>query len=175
MAVCTWLAAVEAEIQANLHHQKACLSALDEAERIQDAKEQCYYADFDHLRLLGYKGVCLQLLYSPENTSTLTFLTQAQQSLKEALALIDPALLGWQCGMHTDLAGTYARQGILEQAYLHATQALTLIPHIKSQTEVQRLRTLRRTLEPWKETQYVKDMDAQMAPLLVPGWYVGSA
>jgi hypothetical protein len=168
------LAAIEAEIQAHLHDQQACLSALDAAEDIQDAQERRYNTDFDRIKLAGYKGACYQLLYDPEETSTRMFLTQAQTSLQEALASLNPMLLQWQSSTHTDLAGTYARQGNLEQAYIHASQAITVVVQTKKPVHVQRLLTLRQTLEPWKETQYVKDLDEQMAPLLVPRWYRGN-
>jgi hypothetical protein len=77
--------------------------------------------------------------------------------------------------MVTDLAGTYVKQGEIEEACGQAAQAATMTAQIKSKINVQRLITLRHQLEPWKDTQYVKNLDQHMRPLITSGWYRGIA
>jgi hypothetical protein len=65
LTVCAWLAAIEAESQANLHNRLACLDALNDAERVEDhpaPENDRYLIHFDRALLRGYQGVCYRKL-----------------------------------------------------------------------------------------------------------------
>jgi hypothetical protein len=68
-----------------------------------------------------------------------------------------------------DLAGAYVHQRNIEQACGYALQAMNIATEIKSQVSLQRLLSLRGDLEPWKETQYVRELDTYIVPLLTSG------
>jgi tetratricopeptide (TPR) repeat protein len=75
--VCAWLAAVEAEIQANLGDLDACLLAFEGTASLEDqlsSHEESYWIHFDRSLLAGYKGVCFRRLYRPEDGRTHSFL-----------------------------------------------------------------------------------------------------
>jgi hypothetical protein len=163
-----WLAALDAEAQAKLHHDDACRRALDEAELVEDPgqlQRVHYWTSYDRIQLEGYKGTCSRHLYSPEKTQTRSYLLEAQEILKEALEQSEPVLARLQSTFLSDLADTYAKQKKLGEAYSLARQALLKnIP--QSQMIVQRVLMLRQDVEPWKDTQEVRELDAQLLPLL---------
>jgi hypothetical protein len=166
-----WLAAIEAEVQANLGDISTCLKALDEAEQIEDRPhfmEDSYLVHFDRSLLGGYQGACFSRLYHPEDTQSTIYLEKAQNALINALALLDPALIQRQPTFLTDLASTYVEQGEIEEACRRAIQAVTFATQIKLQKVIRRLLSLRRELEPWKDTRYVQALDSHLMPLLPP-------
>ena len=164
-----WLAAIDAEAQAKLHDDDACRRALDEAELVEDADQLQrvhYWTSYDSIQLEGYKGTCFRHLYAPEKTQTRSYLLEAQEILKEALEQPDPVLARLQSTFLSDLADTFAKQRELGEACRLARQALLRnIP--QSQMIVQRVLTFRQDLEPWKDTQEVRELDAQLLPLLL--------
>ncbi len=171
LPVSTWLAAIEAEIQARQLHSVACIEALEDAEHIEDQHypfEDRYLIHFDRSLLRGYQGTCFRHLYRPEDPQSVTFLSKAQHVLKEALASLDPTLIQRQPTFLTDLADTYIQQGEIEEACKRVTQAASMATQIKLQKVIVRLLKLRQELEPWKDTQHVKTLDNYLVPLLMP-------
>jgi transcriptional regulator with XRE-family HTH domain/tetratricopeptide (TPR) repeat protein len=161
-----YLAAVEAEIQATLEQRAACLEALDAAEEFEDrqySKEEVYWLHFDRSRLAGYQGICFRRLYHPDDARTQSFLSKAQQALTDALSLLEPTRIQRRPTLLIDLASTYAQQGDVDGASEHAMQSLSILAQTKSQTTVKRLLTLRQELEPWQDTQSIKNLDHQIA------------
>lgn len=169
ITICTWLAAVEAEIHANLHNYKACMKALNETKDIQenDTQRECYWIHFDPSLLAGYRGVCFLQLSHSEHSQRASLLKEAQGSLKNALALLDPSLTRRKTTLLTDLAGTYLQQQEIEAACDHALQSIAVISQIKSQVSLQRLQTLRNQLIPWNDTVYVRNLDEYLMPLVL--------
>jgi transcriptional regulator with XRE-family HTH domain/tetratricopeptide (TPR) repeat protein len=164
-----YLAAVEAEIQATLENRASCLEALDAAEEVEDCqypKEEMYWLHFDRSRLAGYQGICFRRLYHLDDARTQSFLDKAQQALTDALALLEPTRIQRRPTLLIDLASTYAQQGDLDGAYEHAMQSLSIIAQTKSQTNTKRLLTLQQELEPWKDTQSIKNLNQQIAQLI---------
>jgi transcriptional regulator with XRE-family HTH domain len=164
-----YLAAVEAEIHAILGNHAACLNALDKAEHGIDqhhSQEDSYWLRFDNSRLAGYKGICFRRLYRPGDAQTGAFLMKSQQALTEALAQLDPARIQRQPTLLIDLADTFAVQGDINAVCEYISQAIPLIERIKSQAGLQRLLNLRQGLNQWQETQYVRNLDSQIADLL---------
>jgi hypothetical protein len=166
-----YLAAVEAEIQATLDDRESCLKALDDAGQVEDRhypKEEMYWLRFDRSRLAGYQGICFRRLYHPGDGRTQVFLDKAQQTLTDALGLLEPAQIQRRSTLLVDMASTYAQQGDVDAAYDHAIQSLSIVAQTKSQAMAKRLLSLRQELEPWKDTPSVKDLDQQMVWLITP-------
>jgi len=55
----------------------------------------------------------------------------------------------------------YAQQGNVQEACKLARQALAITTNTKSRAVLERVRTLHRVLEPWRETEEVKDLEKQ--------------
>ena len=68
-----------------------------------------------------------------------SFLSDAQQSLVEALNRLDPMLMRRSPQYHVDIAATYIPQGNIELACTHALQAATIVAQVKAQTVFHRL------------------------------------
>jgi len=171
-----WVSALEAEVQAKLGDQDACLMALDGAECLADQqflREDCYWINFDRSLLAGYQGACFQQLYRAEDLTTHHFLEDARQALIDALSRLDLALLRRQPIYLADIAGTFVLQGEIEEACDHVIQALMITARMKSQPVMLRILATRRQLEPWKETYAVNHVDAHLAPFLTADWYRG--
>lgn len=178
ITVRSYLAAVEAEIHSLLRNTKACLQALDDAEKVEDQQHQqdgMYWLNFDRSRLSGYQGTCFKHLYDPGDARTHSFLSQAQQVLKDALARLDPAKIQRGTALLIDVADTYMQQGEIGVACENATQALSIIAQTKSHTATQRLLTLRQQMNPWKDTLNVKNLDEQLSAFITPEWDRGIA
>lgn len=162
-----WLAAVEAEIQANLGDRKACSEALREGSLVEDQKflaEDCYWIHFDSSLAAGYQGISFLKLSSLGQRD---LLLNAQTALYEALNLLHPSMKRRQPTILIDLAGTYVQQRNIEQACTHALQAMHLATQIKSQVTIQRFLSLRNDLKSWEETQCIKDLDQSIGSLLL--------
>ena len=104
----------------------------------------------------GYKPI--QVLV-PDNANCVV-------TIHNALELLDPTLMRRQPTYLADLASVDIRQGEIEEACERANQAVAIAVQIKSQMVTERLLTLRRELEPWKNMQHVKNLDEHLAPLL---------
>ena len=152
-----WLAAVEAEVQANMNKLDACTRSLEQAEIVTDRalqpEEDPYKTTFSRPLLAGYKGVCYLRLKKPD---------MAQVILQEALAQPNSPSIYLQSSMLTDLATTYTQQGEIEEACRVATQAVTMTIYTRIPSMRQYLWDFRQQLERWEHTQAVKDLDKQL-------------
>jgi tetratricopeptide (TPR) repeat protein len=170
ITVRAWLAAVDAEAQAKLHNDDACRKALDEAACLEDPEkpEQIHYwTSYDYVQFEGYKGICFRLLYQSEKRQKRSYLTEAQRVLKEALGHTDLVIIRLRPTFLSDLASTYVQQREFEEACRLAQQAL-ITNASQSQMIVQRVLALRQDLEPYKNTQEVKNLDTLLMPFLTP-------
>lgn len=163
ITICCWIAAMEAEVQANIfaYHNdiqafNACLEALDHAQRIiEQPGDDAFWTKFGPASLAGYKGVSFKQLRKP---------VEAQSVLLNALDAISKDVSGGQATMLTDLAATYAQQGEIEEACNRASQALAIINNqTKSVNALQRILDLRPGLEKWASASLVRDLDEQIA------------
>ena len=149
----SWIAAREAEVQANLGVSDACLRALEHAETVSGqyhSEDDPYRTQFGLPSLLGYKGVCFVRLRHPE---------KAQPVLLEAL----DSLPSRRATTLVDLAHSYAQQGEIDEACRRASQALMLIEQRKTIKVLQRIYNFRSELKPWASTSYVANLDRQIA------------
>jgi transcriptional regulator with XRE-family HTH domain/tetratricopeptide (TPR) repeat protein len=163
ITICCWIAAMEAEVQANIfaHYNdvqafNACSEALDRARRIiEQTGDDAYWTKFGPASLAGYKGVCFKQLRKP---------VEAQIVILNALDTINKDVPGGQATMLTDLAAAYAQQGEIEEACNRASQALTIIDNqTKSVNALQRVLDFRPSLKQWVSTSHVRDLDEQIA------------
>lgn len=161
----TWLAAIEAEIQAHLLNRDACIKCLDVLDRslaVNSSLEVTHLFEFDPALLLGYKGVCLQQFYDAQKPETRGFLQEAKEALEHALVSEAPPRrkLYYFC----DLASAYARQREVEKACDYVTQSLpTLLQFgVGSKTIHKHLLQVRLFLQPYKDTVAVRTFDDQL-------------
>ncbi len=172
VVVQAWLGAIEAEVQAHLYDRGACLQSLSEMERgmgIVPSQDISYLFEFNSTLLLGYKGVCLQQFYHPQDPATYSLLQEAKESLEQALASEAP--LKRKLYYLSDLAGVYARQGEVEAACAYVVQSIPAIIQVGSGSKTIRkhLFQVRALLQPNAHTSSVQALDQQMASLLVEG------
>jgi DNA-binding SARP family transcriptional activator len=162
----TWLAVVEAEIQAKRQQTQACLRALDDASAIETVTTFSHLNDFNTKKFASYQGVCYQLLYRPEQRETVSYLTEAQTALERALSSLESTYLRERSISHIDLATTYLVQGEIQEACTHALQSATLTQETKSHVILQRLLAFEEKVVPWKEIAEVKQFQECMHLLL---------
>lgn len=151
-----WLAAVEAEVHAHLGDADACDRALTVAKALAANKplgEDCYATGFNPSRLAGYEGACFVRLRQPE---------RALPALQQAVALLDPQAIRRRSTLLTDMGIAHAQQGQVQQACALAIQALAITTQTKSLSVLERVRLLRRELEPWKEAEAVQDLEQHL-------------
>jgi hypothetical protein len=174
----TWLAAIEAEIQARLSDTNACFQALDEAQYIEDqqhtdslqTEKSYHWTWFNSSLLAGYQGNCFQRLSASDNAQKSRLLRNAQTALKAAIASPDPTLARRQPYYVLDLAGTYIQQGEIEEACHELLHVVNMPFQMRSYTALKRLMELRQSLGPWEKTSCVQSLDAHLLPLIaLPG------
>ncbi len=162
-----WLAAREAEVYANIGEAHACLKLLERAEMYleraqpEEAPSHAFIGKavemhFTRSLLLGYKGACYTRLQLP---------AEAQKVLKEDITTADPARGIHNAIVLVDLAKTYIQMEEIEEACELASEAIPIMVQLKSARVFQRILDLRRDLELWKNTEYVKSLDRQIATL----------
>src|SRR5205807_3625605 len=157
----TWLAAVEAEIQANLKDYTACFRALEDAEHVPQQylpSEDPYMTTFSPSLFAGYKGVCHMQFGEPE---------AAYQVLREALAHLTTPSISRRCYILTDLASACIQRKEIVEACTYTRQALVLTTQAKSPALWQRINDIHQQLEPWKDTQEVKDLNEQLRTIYI--------
>ena len=162
-----WLWAIAGEAHANVGDVVASSEALAKAEWLINRgrsgnvsmcfEEDAARAIFSPFYLLSYKGICSIRLKQPE---------AAQESLRASLDQGEPTHLQHRSIALVDLGMTYVQQADIREACQYASQALSLVGQTGSGRVLQRVFTLRRELEPWKHTMFVKQLDEQLASLL---------
>jgi len=151
-----WLAAVEAEVNAQLGDTDACSEALTAAKMLAASEslgEDHYATGFNPSRLAGYEGACFVRLRQPD---------RALPALQQAVALLDPQAIRRRSTLFTDMGMAQALQGHVQQACTLAIQALAITTQTRSLSVLERVRLLRRELEPWKESEAVQDLEKHL-------------
>ncbi len=144
-----WLAAIEAEIQAHLSQPDLCLQELEHAGCLDDqpvSSLESYLVRFDRSLLGGYQGVCFRLLSHPDHDQSPFFLRKAQDSLRTAIASLDPLFLQRKPTLLADLAIVSMYQQDIEEACALISQAATLATQMRLYKVIQRLVSLREPL-----------------------------
>jgi tetratricopeptide (TPR) repeat protein len=153
-ALQAWIKAIEAEAHATRRDDTACKHALEDAETIladPGTEEAPYWTAFSAARLAGYRGICSVRLGEPEAA-----LVAMQDSLQQAGSSVRrrPRVL-------TDMATAHIQLGAIEQACDLASEALVLTKQTQNRMMIPRLRKFRRALDPWQDTQAVRQFDEQ--------------
>jgi DNA-binding SARP family transcriptional activator len=150
--VTTWLAAMEAEIQAKRGNSVACFASLKDASNLRNLPDQqpFYWIHFDLSLLAGYEGACFLRLKKP---------LKARQALVQAIEMLDTITARRKPRLLIDLAQTYVQQGDIEAACTTSLQATDLLRSIKSPVTQGRLLSLRNELAPWQQNVAVHRLD----------------
>lgn len=154
--IACWLAAVEAEVHAQLGDVDACNAALSAAKEFAKSEplgEDRYATGMNSSRLAGYEGACFVRLRRPE---------RALPVLQQAAALLDPQAVRRQSTIFTDMGMAYAQQGNIHEACKHAKYALVLTTQTKSLSVLERVRLVRQELEPWREIGSVQELEKHL-------------
>jgi DNA-binding SARP family transcriptional activator len=162
--IVSWLWAITAEAYAHLGNDTECFQALRKAhvllERGRTGEVTLSFqpkvapAIFSAARFCNYQGTCNLYLNRSE---------AAQEALSKQLAYAEK-----QGQIHhksialTDLALSFAQQSAIRQAYKYVTDALNCVEQTRSIRVFQRILNVRQTLNPWENTSYIKNMDAQI-------------
>jgi tetratricopeptide (TPR) repeat protein len=154
-----WLATLEAEAHALAGDTSKCLRVFDEAEAAmsragdEDESRRPRRAFFDPDRLAGERGVALARLGQPD---------AAQDMLAPALASLDPSVVKTRPRLLAALATAHVQQGDVDRACELGVEALGIAAQQEVQPNLQDVRKLRLDLEPWRDSEAVKDLDEQL-------------
>ncbi len=154
-----WLATLEAEAHALAGDTSNCLRVFDEAEAAmsraggEDESRRPRLAFFDPDRLAGERGVALARLGQPD---------AAQKMLATALASLDPSVVKTRPRLLAALATAHVQQGDVDRACELGVEALGIAAQQEVQPNLQDVRKVRLDLEPWRDSQAVKDFDEQL-------------
>jgi tetratricopeptide (TPR) repeat protein len=154
-----WLATLEAEAHALAGDTSNCLRAFDEAEATmsraggEDEWRRPRVTFFDRNYLAGERGVALARLGQPD---------AAQEVLAPALASLDPSVVKTRPRLLAALATAHVQQGDVDRACELGAEALGIAAQQEVQPNLQDVRKLRLDLEPWRDSQAVKDLDEQL-------------
>jgi hypothetical protein len=155
-----WLATLEAEAHALAGNEAASLRALDQAETIvdgageDDASRRPRVTFFNRAYLMGERGVALARLGRPAG---------ARQVLDAALGSLDPEMVKTRPRLLSALATAHVHEGNVDEACRLGADALALADRQQVTINLQDVRRLRLDLEPWRDTQPVRELDEQLA------------
>jgi tetratricopeptide (TPR) repeat protein len=162
--ITSWLWAISGEAYANLGEEAACFQALNSARKLLERgrigevtlsfQPEVASAIFSVAKFSGYQGVCLLRLNRSEAAQDvlgdqLTHTEKQGQTHHKSIVLADLAL-------------SFVQQAAIRQAYKYATEALNCVEQTKSIRVFQRILDVRRALNPWENTMYVKNLDEQV-------------
>jgi len=154
-----WLATLEAEAHALAGDTSKCLRVFDDAEAAmsragsEDESRRPRVAFFDPDRLAGERGVALARLGQSD---------AAQEVLGPSLASLDPSVVKTRPRLLAALATAHVQQGDVDRACELGAEALGIAAQQEVQTNLRDVRKLRLDLEPWRDSQAVKDFDEQL-------------
>jgi hypothetical protein len=154
----SWLASVEAEIQAKAGKNHASLTAIDRAEgSLTLSLEIPVWMDYyDTTRLQGFKGFAYLKAGKPE---------EARTALGEALSGLDDHAVKQRAVFLTDLATTYVHEGEVDKGAQVAAEAADALSTAGYATSAERLHEFRELVQPWHDRASVKELDERLAPV----------
>jgi len=156
-----WLAAEEAEVQADIAAQediqntRACFNALEKAEVFAgqiSSEEDTFGMYFDASRIPAYQGSCDMRLHHTG---------EALAALKEGLEALEPST-ALRRAVLLDLAEVSVQAAAVEQVCHYMKQALEISLQVQAISPLQRVLRLRQQLQPWSAVQDVKGVDEQL-------------
>jgi transcriptional regulator with XRE-family HTH domain/tetratricopeptide (TPR) repeat protein len=157
--VLAWLDAVEAEIETRCGNTRTALHLLGHGEDILAATEEGapapppWFDWFSPVRLLAFKG----------NTQLKAgHLPQARATLQAALDQLPAEESKQRSVILGDLAAVEAAAENPQKACVYAEQALDQLETTWYATGMDRVRDVRRALQPWQQEQFVRDLDDRL-------------
>ncbi len=154
----SWLATVEAEAWASLRAVSATEWALERAETtLNKAKREDDPSWIYHYGQAGLKsavGTCYLLLGQTE---------RARAAMGEAISFSRTREVREQALYLTRMAATYVLDEEIEEACRLANNALVVAQDTSSDRALERVLELREQLEPWSDTESVKELDGSLA------------
>jgi len=156
----SWLATVEAEAHANLGDAAATERALGRAEdalarsRLGDDPPWIYH--HDRSGITSAAGTCYLALRWPE---------RARPAMRETIELSSPSVVREEAVYLTRLGATYVPEGEIAEACRLGLDALAIARNTESHRGEQRVRELRRQLDPWAAEPAVRELDEQLLAL----------
>lgn len=157
-----WVAAVQAEIYANLARRDDCLQALRRAEEVFTSPNSDTHSLFglDSVLLDGYKGACLQCFYQHDAPATHIYIREAREALERTIK--SNTQLRRKRYYFGDLSKIEARCGEIEAACFYASQSLAIPSRIESKSMWQRIVDLRSLLQPYQNEAPVRLLETQI-------------
>jgi hypothetical protein len=155
-ALASWLAAIEAEVLANLGDHSACRQALHDARQATDlttSNPDWNWTRYDQSGLAGYHGVCQLRLNAPHD---------AQPLLRQAIAGLDPSEGQRRLTLLIDLAEACAAGNAIDEACIHTRDAFRMSAGAKSLVKMQRLQPLQLELAGHRDTVAVRDLEEEL-------------
>jgi len=111
---------------------------------------------FDRARLEGYKGACYLRLGQAK---------PAQVALREALSLLDPAMVKYRSINLADLAAALVLAGEIEEGCRYAGESLVIAAQINYAAGIWRIADLGKQLDAYKSNTAVKALIEQLHAL----------
>ncbi|HZS75297.1 MAG TPA: hypothetical protein VFA41_01680 [Ktedonobacteraceae bacterium] len=150
-----WIAAILAEVYANMGQADASFRTLEQAKPITNytQPEDTYRTVFNHFLLAGYESVCFMKLHR---------LDDAQAILRDTLEYPTFPSIYIKSNMLTDLASIHLRQGDIAGGFTYATEALQIIALTKSPSMFHYLVDFRSQLKSGQGTAEVRQFDEQI-------------
>ena len=150
-----WIAAILAEVHANIGQSVASFRALEQAKPITNhtRPEDPFRTAFNKFLLAGYESVCFIKLNRPED---------AQAILRETLEYPTLPSIYIKSNMLTDLASIHLQQRDIAGSFKYATEALYITAQTKSPSMLQYLVDFRRQLKSGQSTVAVRHFDEQI-------------
>ncbi|HJT59454.1 MAG TPA: tetratricopeptide repeat protein [Ktedonobacteraceae bacterium] len=150
-----WIAAILAEVHANMGQADASFRMLEQAKPIANyaRPEDRYRTAFDRFLLAGYESVCLLKLNRPD---------EAQATLRETLEHPMIPSIYIRSNMLTDLASIHLQQGDIAGSFTYAVEALQITALTKSPSMFQYLVDFRRQVKSGQGAVEVRQFDEQL-------------
>lgn len=156
----SWLALIEAEAVAHLHDEARCEKVLTYAEMIQGrggSEEEALWTQINDASLPAYKGTCYLQLQS--STKALATLQGTMQHLTSHAHRHRSIIL-------TDMAMAMIQMEEIEEACRLLRQAFEITMQTKSLMVILRMQRVHTSLEKWKQTPAVRELDGIIGDLV---------
>jgi tetratricopeptide (TPR) repeat protein len=151
-----WLSAIEAEVYSMTGDMDACIRCLDRSKSVTlsiSMTDDIYKTRFHLSRVAGYEGACFMRLRQPE---------RALSALQQAFSPYEDPPLLQRSVLLADRGAVYAQLGDVQTACSFILQAVDIIKQTKSLIGLQRIYKGREELDPWKDSNEVKNLDERI-------------
>jgi hypothetical protein len=155
----SWIRAVETEVMASLHDQRASLDALARAQHLisdEASSEPEWFDFFNAPRLAGFAGHAYLTLNQPQ---------AARPYLEQSHADLEPTASKQRAVVLADIASTYL-QDDLEASCAFSEQALDQLQESWYATAFERIQSVYRQLAPHQRAHQVRELRDRIQSVL---------